>query len=71
MLEPTLCGACGTELTEEVERTTTRLLAGLDDARRARLDTYYGDLATAPERLCAGCFNVTASVLNQGVTSGN
>lgn len=56
------CGACGAPLNDEMERTTRRLLTSLDDERRARLtETYKG---TAPEVLCATCFNPTISMLN-------
>jgi hypothetical protein len=59
---PDSCGGCGASISEEVERTTRRLLASLDDERRARLaETYHGE---APEVLCATCFLPTVATLN-------
>jgi hypothetical protein len=58
----TECGACGVQVNEQVEGTTRRLLASLDDTRRATLAAHYQD--APPEVLCAGCFNATAGVLN-------
>lgn len=56
------CGACGAPLNDEMERTTRRLLASLDDERRARLtETYQG---TAPEVLCGPCFLPTVATIN-------
>lgn len=49
-------------MSEEAERTTTRLLANLDDVRRARLtDAYKGE---PPDRLCARCSLPTFAMLN-------
>jgi hypothetical protein len=56
------CGACGAEVNEQVERTTRRLLASLDDTRRAILAAHYQ--GAPPDVLCAGCFNATAGVLS-------
>lgn len=59
------CQACGVAVNAEVERIVKRMLAGLDDVRKAFLaETYQG---TAPEILCAACMNVTSGVLNQQV----
>jgi hypothetical protein len=59
---PDSCGACDVALNEEIERTTRRLLASLDDERREKLaETYHG---IPPDVLCAGCMNVTVAVLN-------
>jgi hypothetical protein len=59
---PDSCAACDVGLNEEIERTTRRLLASLDDERRGKLaETYQG---TPPDVLCAGCMNVTVAVLN-------
>jgi hypothetical protein len=65
----TACPACGAEMSAEAERTTTRLLANLDDVRRERLTLLYRTHgAVVPERLCSSCFLPLAGVLNQGIT---
>ena len=61
------CGACGGEMTEEVERTTRRLLAALGGVRAAALTELYG--GQAPHVLCAGCFNLNLSNLNRSVSA--
>jgi hypothetical protein len=63
---PEPCGGCGANMSDEMERTTRRLLVSLDDERRARLtETYKG---TVPEVLCPTCFLPTVATLN-GVTA--
>lgn len=59
---PESCAACDVALNEEIERTTRRLLASLDDERRGKLaETYRG---VPPDVLCATCMNVTVAFLN-------
>lgn len=62
------CGACGVDLSDEMAMTTRRLLASLDEGRRAKLvETYQG--SEPPEVLCGECFLPTVATLN-GVTNG-
>lgn len=61
------CGACHAHINEEVERTTTRLIASLDDARRAKLVELYPE--NTPAMTCANCFLPIAAALNQSTAT--
>jgi len=66
---PEPCGACGADVSEEVERTTRRLLASLDDRRKAKLaDIFEG--RSVPDVLCAPCFNPILATVNEGLVYG-
>jgi hypothetical protein len=56
------CSACGVALNDEIDRTIRRLLASLDDERRAKLAETYQD--TPPDVLCGDCFLPTVATLN-------
>jgi hypothetical protein len=63
------CDACGEDVNEEVERTTRRLLASLDERRKAKLaDIFEG--RSVPEVLCAPCFNPILATVNEGLVYG-
>lgn len=61
------CGACSVAISEEVERTTSRLLATLDDSRRVRLDEIYA--GEPPDQMCAPCFIANVGSLNAGAVA--
>jgi len=62
-----MCGSCEAPISEEMARTIRRLLGSLDPARHGHLAMLHG--GTAPELLCASCFDATLSVVNASAPS--
>lgn len=61
------CGSCEVEIDPDsiTGRTVPRLIASLDDNRRAIIAQLFG--GEVPPTLCAECFNRTASVFNASI----
>ena len=51
-------------INERVAADTTRLLASLDDSRKALLESWYGENVST---MCADCFNSVTAELNKVV----